>query len=245
MSDEQVPAGWYPDPAGDATRIRYWDGSSWTENTQPFVQSAFSTDAEALPVTRQPVNSPEQMSSANAGQPFMTQPYAGQSGSGQPYLAQPVVGQPTMAQPVIAYPYAGQPGIRQPGMGQPGMGQPGMGQPGMGQPVLGRQPTDRKGFATAGFALALSLWVLSIVMFLVPVLAFVYVFFGPVLGILTIVFSALGMRSTKKGFAIAGLILGILAFIAFIIIIIIALMIAADPLSFGLPSDYFNDILGS
>ncbi len=25
-------AGWYPDPAGDATKIRYWDGTQWTNN---------------------------------------------------------------------------------------------------------------------------------------------------------------------------------------------------------------------
>ena len=25
-------AGWYPDPSGDASKIRYWDGSSWTNH---------------------------------------------------------------------------------------------------------------------------------------------------------------------------------------------------------------------
>jgi hypothetical protein len=29
-----VPAGWYPD-ADNATLLRYWDGSTWTENTAP------------------------------------------------------------------------------------------------------------------------------------------------------------------------------------------------------------------
>ena len=24
-------AGWYPDPAGDASKLRYWDGSAWTD----------------------------------------------------------------------------------------------------------------------------------------------------------------------------------------------------------------------
>lgn len=23
--------GWYPDPSGDSTRLRYWDGSQWTD----------------------------------------------------------------------------------------------------------------------------------------------------------------------------------------------------------------------
>lgn len=30
-----VPAGWYPDPHGQAGLQRYWDGSRWTEHTAP------------------------------------------------------------------------------------------------------------------------------------------------------------------------------------------------------------------
>lgn len=30
MADQQ--AGWYPDPAGDATKLRYWDGTQWTSD---------------------------------------------------------------------------------------------------------------------------------------------------------------------------------------------------------------------
>lgn len=29
-ADQQ--AGWYPDPSGDATRLRYWNGVQWTED---------------------------------------------------------------------------------------------------------------------------------------------------------------------------------------------------------------------
>lgn len=29
------PADWYPDPAGDTTLLRWWDGNTWTEHTQP------------------------------------------------------------------------------------------------------------------------------------------------------------------------------------------------------------------
>lgn len=29
-----TPAGWYQDPAGDASLHRYWDGEQWTEHTQ-------------------------------------------------------------------------------------------------------------------------------------------------------------------------------------------------------------------
>jgi len=30
MAETDSPAGWYPDPAGDSTKIRYWNGSAWT-----------------------------------------------------------------------------------------------------------------------------------------------------------------------------------------------------------------------
>ena len=25
-------AGWYPDPSGDKTKLRWWDGNQWTDN---------------------------------------------------------------------------------------------------------------------------------------------------------------------------------------------------------------------
>lgn len=28
----QPIAGWYPDPSGDASKLRYWDGDQWTSN---------------------------------------------------------------------------------------------------------------------------------------------------------------------------------------------------------------------
>lgn len=28
-------AGWYPDPMGDTTKLRYWDGAAWTDNYAP------------------------------------------------------------------------------------------------------------------------------------------------------------------------------------------------------------------
>lgn len=30
-----VSAGWYPDPHGAPQLLRYWDGSQWTEHTNP------------------------------------------------------------------------------------------------------------------------------------------------------------------------------------------------------------------
>lgn len=34
-NDEDVPAGWYPDPDDNGVSQRYWDGNDWTEQTRP------------------------------------------------------------------------------------------------------------------------------------------------------------------------------------------------------------------
>ncbi|MDR1013453.1 MAG: DUF2510 domain-containing protein [Coriobacteriales bacterium] len=34
MTDNHVSAGWYADPSGDTSRLRYWDGVQWTEQYQ-------------------------------------------------------------------------------------------------------------------------------------------------------------------------------------------------------------------
>lgn len=34
------PADWYPDPAGDPSLLRWWDGIQWTEHTQPIPPQA-------------------------------------------------------------------------------------------------------------------------------------------------------------------------------------------------------------
>jgi hypothetical protein len=78
MADEQIPAGWYPDPAGDTTKIRYWDGQAWTEQVQP----ALNPELRNAPigyeqptgnlVPPQPVYAPGQDVSAYAGPPQNT-----------------------------------------------------------------------------------------------------------------------------------------------------------------------------
>jgi hypothetical protein len=70
MADEQIPAGWYPDPAGDTTKIRYWDGQGWTAQTQPAFNPelrggiAEPTQSPNVLVTPQPVYAPGQDMSA-------------------------------------------------------------------------------------------------------------------------------------------------------------------------------------
>ncbi|WP_431245306.1 DUF2510 domain-containing protein [Leifsonia xyli] len=50
MSDEGSPAaGWYTDPA-DAARVRWWNGSRWTEHTRPQPESSSSAvDTGTMP----------------------------------------------------------------------------------------------------------------------------------------------------------------------------------------------------
>ncbi|AKN71422.1 scramblase [Streptomyces sp. PBH53] len=38
-TQSNTPAGWYPDPHGAAQTLRYWDGSQWTEHTNPAGQA--------------------------------------------------------------------------------------------------------------------------------------------------------------------------------------------------------------
>ena len=37
-------AGWYPDPEGDTSRLRYWDGTQWTDNYTPIPTAAPAED---------------------------------------------------------------------------------------------------------------------------------------------------------------------------------------------------------
>lgn len=43
----QAQAGWYPDPSGDQTRLRWWDGEQWTENYTDKPQEPVLTEAQA------------------------------------------------------------------------------------------------------------------------------------------------------------------------------------------------------
>ena len=50
-------AGWYPDPEGDTSRLRYWDGTQWTDNYTPIPTAAPAEDpqvAQAAAYTAQP-----------------------------------------------------------------------------------------------------------------------------------------------------------------------------------------------
>ena len=44
-------AGWYPDPMGDATKLRYWDGAAWTDHYAPAQPQAAATATPQPTVT--------------------------------------------------------------------------------------------------------------------------------------------------------------------------------------------------
>lgn len=58
--------GWYPDPSGDATKLRYWDGTQWTDN---YTANPQQQAAQAAP--QQPQADPAQQQGAQQ-QPYGT-----------------------------------------------------------------------------------------------------------------------------------------------------------------------------
>lgn len=66
MANQQ--AGWYPDPSGDASKLRYWDGMQWTNDV-----------ADAQPAQPYGAQSTAYSTPAN-----------GQYGAGQAYYQQPM-----------------------------------------------------------------------------------------------------------------------------------------------------------
>lgn len=88
MADQQ--AGWYPDPAGDATKLRYWDGTQWTNDYAA---------AQAQPATQaQPASDAGNGASAEQadGQTVYAQPTYEQSAYAQAAYAQTAYVQPEM-----------------------------------------------------------------------------------------------------------------------------------------------------
>ncbi|MFF2329511.1 MULTISPECIES: phospholipid scramblase-related protein [unclassified Streptomyces] len=100
-----VSAGWYPDPHGAPQLLRYWDGSQWTEHTNPAggqqPQAAAPATPAQAPAAAQPQAAPQHQQAASqqqAGyqQQAASQPQAGyqQSAHEQPGIPAQQAGQP-------------------------------------------------------------------------------------------------------------------------------------------------------
>lgn len=42
-------AGWYPDPSGDQSKLRYWDGNQWTEDYADSPASSQASAGQSVP----------------------------------------------------------------------------------------------------------------------------------------------------------------------------------------------------
>lgn len=72
--------GWYPDPSGDVSKLRYWDGAQWTDNyTANPQQQAQATPQQPQAETAQQVQ--PQVVQVNPGQ----QTYAGMGNTANVY----------------------------------------------------------------------------------------------------------------------------------------------------------------
>jgi hypothetical protein len=48
-TQSNTPAGWYPDPHGAQNTLRYWDGTQWTDHTNPAQQAAGQVPPQQAP----------------------------------------------------------------------------------------------------------------------------------------------------------------------------------------------------
>lgn len=69
-------AGWYADPSGDLTKLRYWNGEQWTEHYTDALQAVQTPQPSQSAVTAQPAAA---AAPVQAAQPAAAQPAAPQS----------------------------------------------------------------------------------------------------------------------------------------------------------------------
>lgn len=81
-------AGWYPDPSGDTTKLRWWDGNQWTDN---YADAVIPQQQPAQPQMPQSQSQPQQAQPQQAPQGYSQQPqgYAQPQGYGQQAPQQP------------------------------------------------------------------------------------------------------------------------------------------------------------
>jgi hypothetical protein len=200
-------AGWYPDPSGEPNKVRYWNGTDWTEQVQDS-----PTSNPNLPVSAAPPN--QQYASASASY----QP-SNQSGYQQP--SQPGYQQPSQS----GYQQASSSGYQQTNPGGYQQANPDgyqQANPNGYQPQPNPLIKDRSGMALASMILGIA----GIVLICGTALSVsVFVLFGGYLsiiicgppslvcGILAVVFGSRSLNSARRGMAIAGMVMGILTIV--------------------------------
>ncbi|WP_367046597.1 phospholipid scramblase-related protein [Streptomyces sp. Je 1-332] len=98
-----TPAGWYPDPQGAPQLLRWWDGSQWTQHTNPAQQAAgqpaqAQQQAQSVPQQAQAAQ-PQQAQQAQAAYGQQQAQHGQQQGQfGQPQQ-QAAYGHPQQAAP--------------------------------------------------------------------------------------------------------------------------------------------------
>jgi hypothetical protein len=134
------PSGWYPDPYGTPSLLRWWDGSGWTQHTHPDVTAP-----------------------GNGGEPAATavQAATGQSAAVPATAVQGAVAAGADVRATAAQPTTGQPTKGQPTKGQPATGQPSTewlsrtapptGRPTAPQPALPANPESAAGVAPTAY----------------------------------------------------------------------------------------------
>jgi hypothetical protein len=112
-----TPAGWYADPAG-SDRLRWWDGSRWTDHLTdaPTAASGGGAVAASASATSEPSGedgtahgSAEQAPAASHVPPAYGQQAPQPSSTQQPYAQQPYAQQPYAQQPYAQAGYGQQP----------------------------------------------------------------------------------------------------------------------------------------
>lgn len=85
-----VSAGWYPDPHGAPQLLRYWDGSQWTEHTNPAdgQQAQAQAPAQVPQQQAQPQQAPQHQPQAAPQQQYQQQAAQAQQQYQQPAAAQ-------------------------------------------------------------------------------------------------------------------------------------------------------------
>jgi len=206
MADQQ--AGWYPDPSGDASKLRYWDGMQWGNDYMDTIvatQPVIPVEPAALVTASMQPTVPMQQA-----QPFKPTEYMQPMQPMQ--AAQPAQAYQTQQFPqqTQQYPYQTQQ-FPQQAAPMPGA---------YGVP----QPTRGKGLGIAAMIIGIIGLVCAFIPF-INYLGFILALAGLIMGIISLVMAKGGQG--PMAFGLVGIITSVVAFIVAIIMTVI-IAVAAD-----------------